>query len=197
MGPDGKPANRKPRATFAARSNLNQGDIIHCEPEFRVSGSRRSFTELHEAILLQKHDLTATLLREKPRLCKVKDEGGNMPIHLAAQIVTPSEIVGMIIDAYPEALVIRNHDGFFPGTLAQQTPDQSRDVRNMLQDGRTQRKGNWVYDRYESERHTHAVEWCEARDQRKQHADAVRPTVAGYVQPRNQQVFLSAHESAR
>ena len=60
-----------------------------------------------------------------------------MPVHLAAQIPTPSEVVGVIIDGHPEALVMRNNDGKLPGTLAQSAVGQSRDVKNMMQDGRT------------------------------------------------------------
>ena len=65
--------------TFAARAILNQGDIISVEPKFRVSSSQRLFTELHEAVLLGKCEEVERLCREQPQLCKVKDEGGNMP----------------------------------------------------------------------------------------------------------------------
>ena len=187
-----------PATTFAARAILNQGDIINVEPQFRVSGSHRRFTELHEAVLLGKYDEVERLCREQPQLCKVKDEGGNMPIHVAAQMDTmPSRVVGMLIDGFPEALVLRNNDGFVPGTLAQQNPKCERDVKNMLQDGRTTEKGNWVYDRYEKERLAATVRRYEARKDRESNARAVRPAIAGYVQPRNKKVFLSAHESAR
>jgi hypothetical protein len=195
--PDGRPIDRRPRATFAKRATLNQGDISKCNPDFKVSGSRRRFTELHEAVLMQNHQRTCELVLEKPALCRVMDEGGNLPIHLAAQIVTPSEVVGVIIDGYPEALVLRNNDGHFPGTLAQRSPDQHRDVKNMMQDGRTNKSGNWVYTRYEKARLTAATEWFNNREARKCNADAVRPEIAGYVQPRNKAVFLSAHASAR
>ena len=197
LGPNGKPLPVVPESTFAGRASLDQGDIIYCEPEFKVSGSRRFFTKLHEAVLLQQHERTIQLTLEHPELCRVRDEGGNLPIHLAAQIVTPSEVVGAIIDAYPEALVLRNNNGLFPGTLAQQSPDQHRDVKDMMQDGRTQATGNWVYMRYETERHAKATQYYNDREKRKSHADAVRPQIAGYVQPRNKNVFISAHESAR
>ena len=197
LGPDGRPLSTKPRATFAARAALKQGDIVSCEPVFKVSGSRRRFTELHEAVIRQQHQKTCELVLEHPELCRVKDEDGNLPIHLAAKTATPSEVVGVIIDGYPEALVLRNNDGHFPGTLAQRAPSQHRDVKNMMQDGRTNKSGNWVYTRYENARLTAATEWYDNREARKCNADSVRPTIAGYVQPRNKAVFLSAHASAR
>ena len=92
---------------------------------------------------------------------------------------------------------MRNNDGKLPGTLAQSAVGQSRDVKNMMQDGRTNKSGNWVYSRYESARLEAAKDWFYKREARTRNANAVRPAVAGYVQPRNKQRFLSAHESAR
>ena len=189
---------KKPKVnTFASRAGDTQGDIISCQPKYRVSGSRRVFTELHEAVLVQDAPTIIKLCNEQPQLAKVKDKGGNMPIHIAAQRDTSSDICGYLIEAFPEALVIRNDAGRFPGDLAMANPDISRDCKNMMQDGRTEHKGNWVYDRYEKERHAHAVQYAEVKDKRNREADAVRHAVAGYVPPRNVELFLSAHESAR
>ena len=186
-----------PTTTFAARAAANQGDIIDCEPNFRVSGSRRIFTSLHEAVLTQNKELVEKLCREHPELAKVKDSNGDMPAHVCARAETPSDICGMVIEAFPEALVLRNNKGFVPGTIAMKNPAISRDVKNMMQDGRTTHRGNWVYDRYEKERHAHAVDHYNQKAKRSMEADAVRHAVAGYVAPRNKAVFLSAHESAR
>jgi len=159
-------------STFAARAKLNQGDIISCEPKFKVSSSYRTFTNLHEAVLLQNLEEVIRLCKENPNLAKIKDEGGNMPVHICAKMNnTPADMCAAVIEAYPEALVLRNNDGFVPGTLAMQNPSISRDVKNMMQDGRTEKVGNWVYDRYEKERHAHAVEYAAKKDLRSRQAD--------------------------
>ena len=193
------PLTKKPiPATFAARAVAQQGDIISMEPKYRVNSSQRRFTPLHEAILIQDLDAVVKICTETPDMAKVKDEEGNMPAHICASMDnTPGEICACIIDAYPEALVLRNNLGFVPGTLAMQNPNMSRDVKNMMQDGRTEKHGNWVYTRHEKERHAHAVEYSDKKDRRSREADGVRHSKAGYVAPRNKAIFLSAHESAR
>jgi len=163
---------QKPSTTFAARAAANQGDIISCEPKYRINSSRRKFTALHEAILVQNLEQVTKLCNEFPDMAKVKDEGGNMPAHICAQMSnTPADICALVIEAYPEALVLRNNQGHAPGSLAMQNPNISRDVKNMMQDGRTEKRGNWVYDRYEKERHAHAIEYSYKKDLRSREAD--------------------------
>ena len=191
-------AKKRVPTTFASRAAQHQGDIISCEQQFKVNSFRRgSSQELFNAILTQNVEVVERLCRLQPELAKLKDKDGNMAAHIAAKIESSADICGMIIEAYPEALVISNGDGFVPGTLVMKNPAISRDCQNMMQDGRTSKKGNWVYDRYEKERHAHAIEYSNQKVKRSMEADAVRHTVAGYVAPRNKAIFLSAHESAR
>ena len=187
----------KKRNLFAGRASLEQGDINACVREIKVARSQRFITPLHDAVLLEDAERVKSLCAKHPEYCRVLDNNGNLPLHLAATTSLEADVVGIILDVYPEALVLRNNDGKNPGTIAHNSERAGRNMRDLLCDGRVQAEGNWVFSRYENDRLERAKSRHEAINKRRAGADAVRDAVAGYVQPRNKQVFLSAHESAR
>lgn len=73
-----------------------------------------------------------SVLLHYPILLQPLDDHGNLPLHVAAQFGNASVVVELV-NAFPVAASVRNHDGLFPLSLWLQRPDKTQVPSRLLE----------------------------------------------------------------
>jgi len=66
-------------------------------------------------------DVVKVLMKSYPDAVRVRDENGELPLHIACQ-EAPLDVIEALVDAYPEGIKIENEFGEFPLSRAMNHP---------------------------------------------------------------------------
>jgi hypothetical protein len=97
----------------------------HDQQFFEQGTVTKGHTPLHTAVLYGQAELVTAMCSANPLSCRVMDQAGNLPVHLAmagagGAIASPATpwIVSTLLANYPKAIMISNKEGYLPIHLA-------------------------------------------------------------------------------
>jgi ankyrin repeat protein len=114
-------------------NNKDDEDLLKQAANYKNENT--NMTPLHYLVWRKPpSDLVERLLQLAPETIKVQDKyGGNLPLHVALYYEASSDVIKMILPAYPQAAEVQKHNGNLPLHLALLC-NASNDVIKMLVD---------------------------------------------------------------